>query len=82
MLDASGFQFAFVFPQFGYDCGLVHATALFIFSRISKSTGIIDFGVNSRVLLSVGPARPEETFHPVALGAGESRGCGDGAWFG
>src|SRR5438094_4506255 len=28
MLDASGFQFALMFPQFGYDCGLVHAAAL------------------------------------------------------
>jgi hypothetical protein len=29
MLDASGLQLAFVFPQFGYDCGLVHAAVLF-----------------------------------------------------
>ena len=28
MLDASGSQFALMFPQFGYDCGLVHVATL------------------------------------------------------
>ena len=35
MLDASGFQLALMFPQSGYDCGLVHGAILFAFSRIS-----------------------------------------------
>jgi hypothetical protein len=30
MLDSSGFELGFVFPQFSYDCGLVHTAALYI----------------------------------------------------
>jgi hypothetical protein len=41
MLDASGFQLAFVFPQFGYDGGLVHAAILFSILPHLKQPGIV-----------------------------------------
>ncbi len=42
MLDASGFQLALVFPEYGYDCRLLHATNLLLYSRNLSSPRNID----------------------------------------
>ena len=48
MLDTSGFEFGFVFPQFSYDCGLIRTTALYIYivivSHIQAAKESRDFG--------------------------------------
>jgi len=54
VLDTGGFQFAFVFPQFSYDCGLIHTAALRIFSRIFEQARNHEINQGHLAMLPVG----------------------------